>query len=71
MYIISFGCVVQKHKLTENDVDALGSFMSSAHLRWRDLARNLGFKHAELSEIVNNPGLTTQNDYSQKCLTNT
>ncbi|KAL5493522.1 hypothetical protein EMCRGX_G014716 [Ephydatia muelleri] len=59
---------VQKHKLTENDVDALSSFMSSAHLRWRDLARNLDFKHAELSEIVNNPGLTTQNDYFTEML---
>ena len=54
---------VCKHKLKESDVDALSSFMSSAHLHWRDLGRNLGFKHADLSNIVSKPALTTQNDY--------
>lgn len=59
---------VIKHKLTEGDLDALGSFISSAHLRWRDIGRSLGFKHTELSGIVPKQGLTTQNDYFMEML---
>eukprot|EP00731_Ephydatia_muelleri_P009636 Em0005g222a len=40
----------------------------SAHLRWRDIGRNLGFTHSELSAIVPKGGLTGPQHYFEEML---
>ena len=54
--------------LKEEDLESLVAFISSARNQWRDVGRNLGFKHAELAAIVPKAGLTSQVDYFTEML---
>ena len=50
------------------DAEAISKFLESAHLRWRDIGRNLGFTHSELSAITPSGGLTSPQHYYDEML---
>ena len=49
-------------------MDAFTKFTEPAYLRWRDIGRNLGFTHNELSAIVPKGGLTSPQHYFEEML---
>ncbi|KAL5505349.1 hypothetical protein EMCRGX_G006764 [Ephydatia muelleri] len=56
--------LVQQRRINRLQPDA----QLGAHLRWKDIGRQLKMGHTETSSIVTTPGLTQTKDYFQELL---